>query len=530
VKVNVAHCGLRFVQDRLKAFAVPLRLCVVCGLEFFSSLLGVFSITACQRDNPPPSPSFAALFPPDTGSLMTTSSPAFADLDADGIPDIVFGTGVDRTRPMGRRLQFTGEPAVSGEVVAVSGATNRVLWKVPNPRDAFTTPRFALLNKDRVPDVVMGGREGVLTAYDGTNGAVLWRLLGEDVVQTPFPYYFLTPAFIDDANGDGVLDLVDTYGGNDTRMPKEPRGPGHLMVISGADGKVIATREMRDSTESYASPVIYRRRDGAAWVIFGTGGESLGGAAYRAPVSSLLDGTFAARTERLVAPGDKGVIAPATVVELNADGELDIVVSTFDGRLVALDGVTGKPFWTNTDAREESYHSPAVVRLADGRLGLFLSRGIGAFPKYVGTVHRLYDAADGRVLWEYRDPNYPAGAPIAVDLTGDDVDEPLFFTTRFPAAQGARIHILHVPTRNLLSHDVPTNLWSTPAVADLRNTGTVELVALSWLTGTQGGTMARPDLSWQLLRLDLSAKTPAFRSWAGYMGSATDGQYHPPAR
>ena len=79
-------------------------------------------------------------------------------------------------------------------------------------------------------------------------------------------------------------------------------------------------------------------------------------------------------------------------------------------------------------------------------------------------------------------------------------------------------------------HDVTTNLWSTPAVADVRGKGNLELIALSWLTGTEGGTMAHPDLTWQLLRLDLSAKTPAFRGWAGYMGTATDGQYHPPAR
>jgi len=480
----------------------------------------------CGRTDRPPSPSFTALFPAVTGELMTTSSPAFADLDGDGVSDIVFGSGVDRIRPAGRRLQFTGEPAVSGEVIAVSGATNRVLWKVPNPRDAFTTPRFALLNTDRVPDVLMGGREGVLTAYDGTNGKVLWRLLGEDVVSTPFPYYFLTAAVVDDMNGDGVQDIVDAYGGNDTRVPKEPRGPGYLIVISGAVHEVLATQMLADSTETYASPVVYRRRDGTAWVVFGTGGESLGGAEYRAPLASIMDGTFSKRVERLVAPGTTGVIAPPTVVDLNADGEADIIVSTFDGRLVAVDGATGKALWQHEDVREQSYHSAAVVRLGGGRLGLFLSRGIGAFPKYVGTVHRLYDAADGRVLYEYRDLNYPAGAPIAVDLTGDGVDEPVFFTTRYPMAQGARIHILHVPSQKLVMHDVPTNLWSTPAVADLRRTGKLELVALSWLTGTQGGTVAHPDLSWQLLRLDLSAKTPPARSWAGYMGTATDGQYH----
>jgi len=209
---------------------------------------------------------------------MTSSSPSVADLDGDGVPDVVFGSGMDRTRPVGRHMQFTGEPAVSGEVIAISGASNRILWKVPNPRDAFTTPRFAKLNRDSVVDVVMGGREGVLTAFDGPTGKVLWRLLGEDVVKTPFPYYFLTPAIVDDVNGDGVSDLIDTYGGNDTRMPREPRDSGYVMVISGADGKVLATRAVPDGAETYASPVVYRRRDGQAWVIFGTGGESLGGA------------------------------------------------------------------------------------------------------------------------------------------------------------------------------------------------------------------------------------------------------------
>ena len=462
-----------------------------------------------------------------TGELMTSSSPSFADLDGDNVPDIVFGTGVDRTRPVGRRLQFTGVPTVSGEVVAVSGATNRMLWKVPNPRDAFTTPRFAAVNGDRIPDVIMGGREGVLTAYDGSNGQVLWRLLGDDVVQTPFPYYFLTPAVVYDVNGDGVKDLIDTYGGNDTRMPTEPRDPGYVMLISGADGKVLAKQSVPDSAETYASPVVYRRRDGSTWLIFGTGGESLGGAEYRAPIASLLDGTFAARVQRLSTSGSKGVIAPPTLLDLNADGELDIVVSTFDGRLIALDGATGRPLWQHDDPREETYHSAAVVRLAGARIGLFVSRGIGAFPKYVGTVHRLYDAADGRMVYEYRDPNYPGGAPLAVDLTGDGVDEVLFFSIRFPAAQGARIHIVHLPTRTLITRDVPTNLWSTPAVADIRGAGRLELIALSWLTGTKGGSMAHPDLSWQLLRLDLSARTPAFRSWAGYMGTENDGQFHP---
>jgi outer membrane protein assembly factor BamB len=499
-------------------------------LRLTSRIAALAFLVACRRAEGPPNPSFADVFSPLTDSLMMTeSSPAFADLDGDKIPDIVFGTGLDRTRPIGRRLQFTGQPPVSGEVVAVSGATNRVLWKVPNPRDAFTTPRFASLNHDQTPDVVMGGREGVLTAYDGTNGKVLWRLVGEDVVDTSFPYYFLTPAAIEDVNGDGVVDFVDTYGGNDTRMPSEPRDAGFVVVVSGADGKVLKVNPVPDRAETYASPVVYRRRDGTSWVIFGTGGETKPGAEYRAPVASLLDGSFAKRVERLLPTGTKGVIAPPTLVELNHDGELDIVVSTFDGRLAALDGATGKTLWERDTPTEETYHSAAVVRLTGGKLGLFVSHGIGAFPRYVGTVHRLYDAADGRQLYEYHDPNYPGGAPLAVDLDGDDVDEPIFFSISFPAAQGARIYVLHLPSRRLVRHDMTSNLWSTPAIADVRGTGQLELVALSWLQGTRGGgSVARPDYVWHLHRLNLSARTPTALSWAGYMGTATDGQYHPP--
>src|SRR5690606_23795042 len=130
---------------------------------------------------------------------------------------------------------------------------------------------------------------------------------------------------------------------------------------------------------------------------------------------------------------------PATLVELTGDAEPDIVISTFDGRLIAVDGATGATLWTHRAEGEESYHPAAVARIArDGRLGLLVSRGIGAFPRYAGSVHRIHDAADGSVVYEYRTPLQPAGAPLAVDLTGDGIEQPIFCSPRYPAHPGDR--------------------------------------------------------------------------------------------
>ncbi|MEX1184146.1 MAG: PQQ-binding-like beta-propeller repeat protein [Gemmatimonadota bacterium] len=483
-------------------------------------------ITCCDRAHSVPEPGFQPVFPPLRGELLSYSSPNAADLNGDGVLDIVYGTGVDRLRPVDGRWVLSDEPAIAGYVTAVSGATNDILWRVSNGGEAFTMPRFALLNGDRVPDVLMGGRQGSFAAYDGTSGAVLWRVLPEQVAETPDPYNFFTPATIGDVTGDGVADFVVAYGGNDTRLPEDPRDPGFVVAVSGADGSVLAVHQTPDGRETYSSVVTYARDDGSVWLVFGTGGEKHGGAAYRAPATSLLDGTFADRVEPLISIGEKGVMAPATLVELTNDGELDIVISTFDARLFVIDGSTGDIIWERHDEREESYHPAAVVRVSrDGRLGLFVSRAIGVFPTYAGNVHRLFDARDGTILYQYRDPLDPTAAPLAIDLTGDGIDEPVFFGAR------GRVHILHGLSGELIVHDVPANFAATPMIVDARGTGALELVGVMWHNANEDGTLAEwRNLSSELVRLDLNATAPAFMGWTRYMGTHADGWFRrPPA-
>ena len=92
------------------------------------------------------------------------------------------------------------------------------------------------------------------------------------------------------------------YGGNDLLAPNTPRDPSFLTVVSGTNGAVMKVHVSPDSAEMYMAPVVYTRPDGTEWVIFGTGGETHAGAAYRAPVASLLDDSFRTRVERMTTP------------------------------------------------------------------------------------------------------------------------------------------------------------------------------------------------------------------------------------
>ena len=409
-------------------------------------------------------------------------------------------------------------------MTAVSGATNQILWRVPSTGEVFSTPRFADLNDDGVPDVLAGGREAAMAAFSGRDGAVLWQVDPKGIAATPAPYNFTTPAPIGDVNGDSVVDFVATYGGNATRQPGQPRDAGFFTVISGTDGSILASYLTPDGAETYCSPVVYARGDGTPWVIFGTGGETAGGAAFRAPVSSLLDGTFPEVVERLTPTGAKGVIAPATVAELTGDDEPDIVISTFDGRLLVLNGATGDVVWQKPEEGEEAYHSAAVARIArDGKVGLLVTRGVGTFPKYVGVVHRLYDARDGTLLYIHSDNLYPAGAPLAIDLTDDGIEELMFF------ADPGHVFIYYPLSKRLVTHDLGANYSGTPVVADPRGGGSLEMIGVSGEIAPHGMGEARAeDVRSHLLRLDLNAKPPAFFAWSSYMGTRNDGRYHPP--
>jgi len=158
-----------------------------------------------------------------TGELLRTlatkgriiSSASIADLDGDAVKDIVFVSN-----------DFT--------VYAINGATGVTLgayelpnqWMVPPPRVTesmvASSPALGDLNRDGVPDAVLGCYMNLVIALNGRNIAQeLWKF--------PTGSFVLSSPALADLNKDGVPDAI--VGCDD----------GNLYMIDGSNGKKIRT-------------------------------------------------------------------------------------------------------------------------------------------------------------------------------------------------------------------------------------------------------------------------------------------------
>ncbi len=408
--------------------------------------------------------------------IGTFSSPRTADLNGDGIRDVVLGAG-------GNEFE-----ASDTAVIALDGATGQVLWAVGGTDQIFSTPVFLDINQDATPDVVMSGRSAQLMAIDGASGQVLWDLKRD--WQPGFPLYNIyTPVLVPDQNADQVPDLVVAQGGDVSKRQNDPnRPPGMLMVVSGKDGALLASDTMPDGRETYLSPVVFEQA-GQTQVLFGSGGETMGGSLYQVPLRALINNNLSA-AEVLATDSQQGFIASPLRHDLNADGTLDILINSVAGRLIALDGATHRLLWEAGIDGAEVYTASAIGYFnADAVPDVFVNFGIGIWPDQVRCLQMAFSGVDGSLIFEDSLSFFSMSSPVTIDLDGDRRDEVLLsvnFSVKRTLAGNPLSNEVHnklvainfaTGKQLRLDLDLPgPNLALTPYLGDLDDDGQVDLI------------------------------------------------------
>ncbi|MAW84124.1 MAG: hypothetical protein CL832_06930 [Crocinitomicaceae bacterium] len=451
-------------------------------------------------------------------SVSTLSSPRAVDLNNDGIKDLVLGAGTDST--------FSNYG-----LVAMDGSSGQLLWNLPTPDEIFTSAVFNDINNDNVADVFIGGRNAQLYAIDGSNGTILWEFFPQNMGLNPADsglYNFYSSQICDDYDGDNVNDILVTNGGDHKAAPFDPRPPGHLMLISGANGNLISKAVSPDSAEIYSSPVILDRLGGQTpSIIFGTGGEQHSGGMYVSNFSDLISGDIT-NSILLTSHPSKGFIAPASIADVSDDSFLDIIVQSFSGEISAFDGITYQPLWTNTFSGCESSAAPTIGNFTGGDLipDVFTVIYRGTTPTYFDYYQVMINGLTGEITWIDSIGSMHFSSSSAFDANGDGRDEVLFsvnYISSYFSHQLKLIDFQNDSVTDVTPLSAGVNLGCSPLIDDIDSDGLIDFIY------TYKYDSLNPS-AWNgfyFNKLSTNYSFP-FRgiAWGAYMGTNFSGHYN----
>jgi outer membrane protein assembly factor BamB len=454
--------------------------------------------------------------------LGTSSSPKAADLNGDGIKDIIIGAGDKEFVKTDRG------------VIALDGENGNLLWKVPARNQVVGSPMLMDVSGDGVPEVFIGGRSALLFCINGKTGDVIWEYLADndslDIYNDTTVLNFYNVQFIPDVSKDNKPEILAAYGGFIKAKPDEHDRPtGYLLVIDPVDGKVLRKAVMPDLRETYLSPVVCDFfGKGELEVIFGSGGETVQGSLYRISLSDVLAEDLSKAT-RLFESSSKGFIAPPVITDITNDKIPDIIINSVNGHLLAFDGKTNEKLWDASLTSEYEIYTmpcPGYFSGNDDVPDFFTSFGKGVWPEINLAINVLVDGRSGKIVYQDTSGTFQYGSPVAIDLTRDgkpDVIFPVNSKMKSDATSGAFSYLQNeMQVYDLTSlrksrigpARLGTNLGSTPLLDDLDNDGMLDIIYCYSHDGTD--SFSFKEMKMERIEVDVSAED---LSWSNYMGN-----------
>ena len=450
-----------------------------------------------------------------TDSIPTLSSPRACDLNNDGIKDIVYGGGTD------------GVFSNNG-IMAYNGANGNLLWKRAARNEVFGSAVFMDITNDGVKDVFMVGRQAQLLAINGSNGSLLWDYFPYNTNPADSGLYnFYNPQFIADVSGDGIQDILVANGGDhaapvwDTTRP-----PGHLMVVNSMNGQLLAKAVVPDSAETYCSALVADiQGNGTQWVLYGTGGETLGGSFWACQLSHLLNNTLAPSIP-LMSDSQLGFVAPASLIK-NPSGQYDIIIQSYGGKVAKVMGANWSTMWTYELPNTESSAEPVIGNFTGSVIpDIFLSLAKGTSSSYTDYYQVLLDGATGQEVLKDSIGVLQFASGNAIDLNNDGRDEAILSVNYMQS--GTWKHRMEVfdfvahTIQPLLPQQTGVNIGATPLFTNLDNDNLLDLVYLVKKDSLN-------PMGWKgvyLNRVELSVGFPnAGLAWASYLSTQNNGVY-----
>ncbi len=463
-------------------------------------------------------------------AIGSQSSPRSADLNGDGVLDLVMGAGKNE-------YQHSKQG-----VLALDGATGTLLWEQEANDQVYGSATFCDINGDGTPDIFIGGRSPHLKALDGRSGSVIWAYDHQQYADHPKLKYarfnFQNSVLVPDQNGDGVDDLFIVNGGNSKAPPykEEDRYPGVLMIFDSRTGSVLAADTVPDGKESYMAPLCFRQ-PGAVdhTVVFGTGGETIDGRLYVTTLSDLMRSDVSFATPVAEEKGH-GFVAPPVAVDITGDGFLDIIAISHASTITAIDGKNLQTLWQKKIEGTESSNSFAVGHFTgdDDIPDLFTFVSKGEWPNNTGTLVVMLDGKTGEIA--YTRPMGCTGfsSPVVYDLNGDGVDEAILSINEFDCSLGFTQATIPQIENRLIAMDFRKgsvnvidqsrgfkNIFTTPWIGDIDDDGYLDIVYCQYYS--RGGLLA--FLGMRVRRVSTHIKMKQAPLWGAYRGSAGDGVF-----
>ncbi len=451
-----------------------------------------------------------------TDSIPTLSSPRACDLNNDGIKDIVLGGGTDGV-------------ASNNGIMAYNGLNGNLLWKRASRNEVFGSAIFMDITNDGIKDVFMVGRQAQLLAINGANGNLLWDYFPYNTNPADSGLYnFYNPQFIADVSGDGFQDILVANGGDhaapvwDTTRP-----PGHLMVVNSLNGQLIAKAVVPDSAETYCSALVADvQGNGTQWILYGTGGETLGGSFWACPLTLLLNNTLSGSIPLLTDP-NLGFIAPASLIKTPGN-TYDIIVQSYGGKVTKIKGSNWSQLWSYELPNTESSAEPVIGNFTGNFVpDVFLSLSKGTSSSYTDYYQVLLDGATGQEVRKDSIGELQFASGNAIDLNNDGRDEAILSVNYLQG--GSWKHRLEVFNfvANTITPLTPfqsgVNIGSTPLFTNLDNDAALDLVYVVKKDSLN-------PMGWKgvyLNRVELAAIFPnAGLAWGSYLGTMNNGVYY----